>query len=75
MSSNAAPAMIDTISGQVHAMFVILPMGLPHVQAGKVRALGVTERSARLVAAELPTVAESGIPGFAVRLTSAPGGC
>jgi tripartite-type tricarboxylate transporter receptor subunit TctC len=63
---NAAPAMIDTISGQVHAMFVILPLGLPHVQAGKVRALGVTGAKRSALAMDLPTVAESGIPGFEV---------
>jgi len=63
---NAAPAMIDTISGQVQTMFVILPLGLPHVQAGKVRALGVTGTKRSPLAADLPTVAESGIPGFEV---------
>ena len=63
---NAAPAMIDTVSGQVQAMFVILPLGLPHVQAGKVRALGVTGLKRSPLAPQLPTVAESGIPGFEV---------
>jgi len=63
---NAAPAMIDTVSGQVQAMFVILPLGLPHVQAGKVRALGVTGAKRSLLAKQLPTVAESGLPGFEV---------
>ena len=63
---NAAPAIIDTVSGQVQAMFVILPLGLPHVQGGKVRALGVTGAKRSPLAPQLPTVAESGIPGFEV---------
>lgn len=63
---NAGPAMIDTISGQVHTMFVILPLGLPHVQAGKVKALALTASKRSPLARELPTVAESGIPGFEV---------
>src|SRR5689334_19364364 len=63
---NAAPAMIDTVSGQVQAMFVILPLGLPHVQAGKVRALGVTGAKRSTLAPALPTIAEAGIPGFEV---------
>ena len=63
---NAAPAMIDTVSGQVQAMFVILPLGLPHVQAGKVRALGVTGAKRSTLAPALSTIAEAGIPGFEV---------
>ena len=63
---NASPAMIDTISGQVQAMFVILPLGLPHVQAAKVRALAVTGAKRSALAPQLPTVAESGIPAFEV---------
>jgi tripartite-type tricarboxylate transporter receptor subunit TctC len=63
---NAAPAMIDTISGQVQAMFVILPLGLPNVQGGKVRALAVTAAKRSALVPQLPTVAESGIPGFEV---------
>src|SRR5205085_1450730 len=54
----------DLIGGQVQVMFENLPTGLPHVLSGKVRALAVTgaSRDPRLPA--VPTVAESGLPGF-----------
>jgi tripartite-type tricarboxylate transporter receptor subunit TctC len=63
---NAAPAMVDTISGQVHMMFAILPLGLPHAQSGKVRALGVMALRRSALVPELPTVAESGLKGYEV---------
>jgi len=58
------PAVTDLIAGQVQVMFETGPGILPHVKAGKVRALGVgsIRRSASMP--ELPTVAESGISGF-----------
>jgi tripartite-type tricarboxylate transporter receptor subunit TctC len=63
---NAAPAMVDTISGQVHMMFAILPLGLPHVQSARVRALGVTALKRSVLVADLPTLAESGLKGYEV---------
>jgi tripartite-type tricarboxylate transporter receptor subunit TctC len=62
----APPAMNDVISGQVQMMFGNFASILPHVQSGRVRALAVSgsERSALLP--DLPTVAESGVPGFSV---------
>jgi tripartite-type tricarboxylate transporter receptor subunit TctC len=63
---NAAPAIVDTISGQVHMMFAILPLGLPHAQSGKVRALGVTALKRSALVAELPTLAEAGLTGYEV---------
>src|SRR5689334_12135150 len=63
---NAAPAMVDTISGQVQMMFAILPLGLPHVQAGKVRALGVSSRGRSALVPQLPTIAESGLKDYEV---------
>ena len=59
-----APALSDVLGGQVDAMFSVIPSALPHVQAGKLRALAVTgaRRSDRLPG--VPTVAEAGIPGF-----------
>lgn len=59
-----APAMIDLISGQVQLVFSSPPTAVPQVKAGKIRALAVTtvRRSAALP--ELPTIAESGLPGF-----------
>ena len=60
----AAPAITDLVGGQVSAVMTGLPPLLPHVRAGKLRALGVTstERLAQLP--ELPTLAESGVAGF-----------
>jgi tripartite-type tricarboxylate transporter receptor subunit TctC len=63
---NAAPAIVDTISGQVHMMFAILPLGLPHAQSGKVRALGVTALRRSVLVPELPTLAETGLNGYEV---------
>ncbi|MGZ5092721.1 MAG: tripartite tricarboxylate transporter substrate binding protein [Burkholderiales bacterium] len=63
---NAAPAIVDTISGQVHMMFAILPLGLPHAQSGKVRALGVTALKRSALVPELPTLAEAGLNGYEV---------
>jgi tripartite-type tricarboxylate transporter receptor subunit TctC len=60
------PAMIDLMSGQIDFMFSVLPTAVPHVKSGKLKAIAVT--SARRVKAfpELPTVAESGLPGFEI---------
>jgi tripartite-type tricarboxylate transporter receptor subunit TctC len=63
---NAAPAIVDTISGQVHMMFAILPLGLPHAQSGKVRALGVTALRRSVLVPQLPTLAEAGLNGYEV---------
>ncbi|HUP96221.1 MAG TPA: tripartite tricarboxylate transporter substrate binding protein [Burkholderiales bacterium] len=63
---NAAPAIVDTISGQVQMMFAILPLGLPHVQSGRVRALGVTALKRSTLVSNLPTLSESGLAGYEV---------
>ena len=60
----SAPAMQDLLGGQVQVMFADGPSAVPHLKAGKVRALGVgnPERSAMLP--DLPTIAQSGLPGY-----------
>ncbi|MGL4285686.1 MAG: Bug family tripartite tricarboxylate transporter substrate binding protein [Phreatobacter sp.] len=60
----SAPALTDLVSGQVQVMFDTISSSLPHIQAGNLRALAVTtpERVAQLP--EVPTVAESGYPGY-----------
>jgi tripartite-type tricarboxylate transporter receptor subunit TctC len=63
---NAAPAMIDVVGGQVQMMFGILSITLPQVQAGKVRGLGVTSVQRSSLVPQLPTLAESGLPGYEV---------
>jgi tripartite-type tricarboxylate transporter receptor subunit TctC len=60
----SGPAMTDLLGGQVQMMFDNLPSALPNVQAGKLRALGVTgaERSPALP--DVPTIEEAGVPGY-----------
>ncbi|HWI12796.1 MAG TPA: tripartite tricarboxylate transporter substrate binding protein, partial [Burkholderiales bacterium] len=59
-----APALTDLIAGQVQALFVSIPSVLPHVHAGRVRALAVSTLKRSASAPDVPTVAESGYPGF-----------
>ncbi|MDP2240896.1 MAG: tripartite tricarboxylate transporter substrate binding protein [Burkholderiales bacterium] len=61
-----APALQETIGGQTQALFSIALAATPQVNAGKVRALAITSAKRSPVAPELPTVAESGFPGFEV---------
>jgi tripartite-type tricarboxylate transporter receptor subunit TctC len=60
-----APALTDTISGQLQMTISVVPMIMPHIKSGKVRALGVTSLARTALAPDLPTVAES-IPGYEV---------
>ncbi|HZN99610.1 MAG TPA: tripartite tricarboxylate transporter substrate binding protein [Burkholderiales bacterium] len=60
------PALQDTIGGQVQLVFGAIPATLPHVRAGRLRALAVTTAKRVAVAPDLPTVAESGYPGYEV---------
>jgi tripartite-type tricarboxylate transporter receptor subunit TctC len=60
----AGPAMTDFLGGQVNLMFDNLPTALPHVKSGKLKALAVSTASRTALAPELPTMAESGLPGF-----------
>ncbi len=59
-----APATQDLLAGRIEIMTDTLPTALPHIQAGRLRALGVstTTRSASLP--ELPTIAEAGVAGY-----------
>jgi tripartite-type tricarboxylate transporter receptor subunit TctC len=58
------PAMVDVMSGQVPVMFASMGSSWAHVRSGKLRAVasGGTQRSAS--APDLPTIAESGVPGY-----------
>jgi tripartite-type tricarboxylate transporter receptor subunit TctC len=60
----AAPAMNDLIGGQIQLMFDNLASSLAQVRAGKVRALAVTTAKRSALAPDIPTIAESGLPGF-----------
>ena len=58
------PAIADVIGGHVQFMFEVMPQLLPHVQAGRLRALGISSAERSKVIASLPTIAEQGLPGF-----------
>ena len=60
----SSPALTDVITGQVSVMIVNMPPAVPFVKAGKLRALAVTTRSRSPLLPEVPTVAESGLPGY-----------
>lgn len=62
----SGPAVADLLGGQVDSMFDNLPSSLPHVQAGKLRAIGVTSPQRLPSTPDVPTLAESGLPGFDV---------
>jgi tripartite-type tricarboxylate transporter receptor subunit TctC len=62
----SGPATTDLVAGQVQMMFGPAVNTLPLAQAGKLKALAVTSGKRSALAPELPTIAESGIPGFDV---------
>jgi tripartite-type tricarboxylate transporter receptor subunit TctC len=59
-------AITDLLAGQIQVMFTVGPAGLPHVKAGRIRGLAVSTIKRSAFAPDLPTVAESGLPGFNV---------
>ena len=58
------PAVLDTIGGRVQLVITTTIPVLPHVKTGRLRALGVTSSKRSIVFPEVPTIAESGVPGF-----------
>src|SRR5882757_9774635 len=58
------PAMADLMAGLVDVYFGGLSTALPHVKAGKMRTLGQTAQARSAAAPEIPTIAESGLPGY-----------
>jgi tripartite-type tricarboxylate transporter receptor subunit TctC len=63
-----APATTAVLGGQVEVLFGALPPLLPHVAAGKLRALAISSGKRSPSAPEVPTVAESGFPGYDMAL-------
>ena len=59
-----APSVTDLLGGQVDATFTGAPAVLPHVRAGRLRALAVSSPQRLPTLPDVPTVAESGFPGF-----------
>jgi len=62
----SAPMVTDLLGGQVDVMFDNFPNAMPHVKAGKMRALGITSAKRVASAPNIPTIAEQGYPGFDV---------
>ena len=60
------PAAIGLLSGEIVMMFQDPASLMPHVRAGKIRAIAVTSAKRSLAMPDLPTVAESGVPGYEV---------
>jgi tripartite-type tricarboxylate transporter receptor subunit TctC len=60
----AGPAVIAAVSGEVTLLFANIVSGLPQAKAGRLRALAVTTLKRSPIAPEIPTVAESGLPGY-----------
>ncbi len=58
------PAMIDLIGGHLSLMFDVIMTSLPHVQSGRLRPLALSSLNRSNLTPQLPTVAESGYPGF-----------
>ena len=62
----AAPAMADLLGGQVPMVFDPIPTAITQVRSGRIKALAITSAKRSALMPELPTVAESGLPGFDV---------
>jgi tripartite-type tricarboxylate transporter receptor subunit TctC len=58
----------EIIAGRVHMLMSGLPQGIPHVQAGRLRALGVTTRKRSPAVPDVPAIAEAGVPGYDVTI-------
>jgi tripartite-type tricarboxylate transporter receptor subunit TctC len=62
------PAMTDTLSGRTQLFFSSIPEALPLIKAGRLKALAVTTPTRNATLPDVPTLAESGLPGYDVTL-------
>ena len=60
----AGPALIDVMGGNTHMSFASLPSGMTHFRSGKLRALAVGSTKRNPMIPDVPTIAESGLPGY-----------
>ena len=60
------PALADVIGGQVPLVFDPIPSSIGHVRGGRLKVIAITSAQRSALMPEVPTVAESGVPGFAV---------
>jgi tripartite-type tricarboxylate transporter receptor subunit TctC len=61
-----SPAAVAVISGETVVGFNTAPVAIPHIQSGRLKALAVTEEKRNPALPDVPTVAESGLPGYAM---------
>jgi tripartite-type tricarboxylate transporter receptor subunit TctC len=61
-----APAMVDLLAGNIQLIFATLATGIPYIKSGRVRALAMAAPTRFALLPDVPTVAEAGVPGFAV---------
>lgn len=62
----AQPAIADLLAGRIQVMFPALAAAQPHINSGRLRALALTSKERSTLAPSLPTIAEAGLPGYAV---------
>ena len=60
------PAMVDLLAGRVSVFFSTVAVARPHLQSGRIRGLGVTTARRSAALPNIPTIAESGLPGYEV---------
>ena len=60
----SGPALIDLVGGRISFMFANIPSAMPQVSAGKLRVLAVTSAARSKLVPQLPTMSESGLPGY-----------
>ena len=60
----SAPALTDLLGGQIQLMFDSMPSAMPFIKSGRLRAIAVTTAKRSSALPDVPTVAESGVPGF-----------
>ncbi len=61
---SSAGGVIDLIGGRLTLGFVSIPAAMPHIQSGKMRALGSSDRKRSTLLPEVPTIAETGVTGY-----------
>jgi tripartite-type tricarboxylate transporter receptor subunit TctC len=66
--AGAAPALTATVAGQNDLAFVTMPPAIPLVKAGRLKSIAVTSAKRTLALPDVPTVAESGFPGYEVNV-------
>jgi tripartite-type tricarboxylate transporter receptor subunit TctC len=68
--AGAAPALTAVVAGQTDLAFVTMPPAVPFVKAGRLKGIAVTSARRTIALPEIPTVAESGFPGYEVNVFS-----